>query len=101
MTATASAWRRWTIEAGPQPAATRARVRLTVDGTGEEFWIAPTPSEPFEKPPANARQVVAGKGRKVALTLRRDEVDLGVQVFLQKFRRKLEPGAARPPTTPA
>ena len=82
-------------EAGPQPAATRARVRLTVDGTGEEFWIAPTPSEPFEKPPANARQVVAGKGRKVALTLRRDEVDLGVQVFLQKFRRKLEPGASQ------
>ncbi len=61
----------------------------------EEFWIAPTPSEPFEKPPENARQVVTGKGRKVALTLRRDEVDLGVQVFLHKFRRKLEPGASQ------
>ena len=81
--------------AGPQPGATRARVRLTVDGTVEEFWIAPTPSEPFEKPPENARQVVTGKGRKVALTLRRDEVDLGVQVFLHKFRRKLEPGASQ------
>ena len=101
-TAAASAWKAHRLSSraasrGP----TRARVRLTVDGTAEEFWIAPTPSEPFEKPPENARQVVAGKGRKVALTLRRDEVDLGVQVFRRSSAASWNPGPARPPTIPA
>jgi hypothetical protein len=82
--------RRSAVSSQPQ-----VRVRLTVDGAAEEFWIAPTPSEPFDSPPKNVRKVVAGQGRKVALTLRSDEVDLGVEVFLHKFRRKLEPGSSQ------
>ena len=45
-------------------------------------------------PPPNVRRVVAGKSRQVAVVLCPDEIDLGVEVYLHKFRRKLDPGAA-------
>ena len=39
---------------------------------------------------------VAGKQRRVAIRLRQDEVDLGFQLYLHKFRRKLDPGTGMP-----
>ena len=70
----------------------QVRVRLTVDGKEEEFWLGATSADPLEPPPENAQKVVVGKDRRVILQLRPDEVGLGVQVFLHKFRRRLEPG---------
>ena len=79
------------IKAAPQR---QVRVRLTVDGRAEEFWLAPSPAGPTDSPPPNVRRVVAGKDRQVAVALCPDEIDLGVEVYLHKFRRKLDPGAA-------
>jgi hypothetical protein len=70
----------------PQPA---TRVRLTVDGTAKEFDVVASSDEP---PEADLRHTVMGKRRRVALTLRPDEVDLGFQLYLHRFRRKLDPG---------
>ena len=73
----------------------QVRVRLTVDGQAEEFWLAPSPAGPQDSSSSpNVRRVVAGKKRQVAVALCPDEIDLGVEVYLRKFRRKLDPGAA-------
>jgi hypothetical protein len=74
----------------PQPA---VQVRLTVDGTEDEFQLAASSEEPPEK---NQRHVVEGKGRQVAITLPPDNVDLGFQLYLHRFRRKLDPGSGMP-----
>ena len=70
----------------PQPS---ARVRLTVDGTTEELDVAASSDEPGG---GSREQVVAAKQRRVAITLRPDEVDLGFQLYLHRFQRKLDPG---------
>ncbi|MGD0901056.1 MAG: hypothetical protein ABR915_24765, partial [Thermoguttaceae bacterium] len=78
---------------GPQRQA--ARVRLTVDGVEEEFWLCTNWEEPLEKltaPNVNLRHVVQGKGRSVAVALRQDAIDLGLDVRLHQFRRVLYPG---------
>ena len=73
----------------------QVRVRLTVDGQTEEFWLGATPFDPLATPPDNARRIVAGKNRQIAIALRPDTIDLGVQVFLRKFRRRLDPGVSQ------
>jgi hypothetical protein len=73
----------------PQPA---ARVRLTVDGKAEEFDIPALSEDPEPK----RTSVVTGKNRRVAVVLRQDEIDLGFQVRLRQFQRKLDPGASMP-----
>ena len=71
----------------PQPT---AHVRLAVDGTAKEFDVVALPGQPpEEKPPA-----VAAKHRRVAITMPLDEVDLGFQLYLQRFQQKLDPGAS-------
>ena len=40
--------------------------------------------------------MVAGDGRRVALTLRHDALDLGFLVHLHEFDRRLDPGSAMP-----
>jgi len=81
----------------------RTRVRLTVDGRGEEFWLGRigesfwltgTTEDPedFDLPAAQ-RRIVQGRGRRVALTLSADQIDVGFQVRLQKFNRFLDPGS--------
>ncbi len=79
------------MKAAPQR---QVRVRLTVDGRAEEFWLAPSASGPLDSAAANVRRVVAGKKRHAAVALCADAIDLGVEVYLHKFRRKLDPGAA-------
>jgi hypothetical protein len=70
----------------PQP---WVRVRLTVDGAKKEFDVAASSDDAAE---GTQRQVVEGKGRRVTISMRPDEVDLGFQVYLHKFQRKLDPG---------
>ncbi len=70
----------------PQPT---ARVRLSVDGTTKEFDVVALPGEPSEA----KQQVVAAKRRRVTISMPLDEVELGFQLYLRRFQRKLDPGA--------
>lgn len=76
----------------------QARVRLTVDGRSEEFWLEGTPMvlDPSEPPDSTQRRVVAGERRRVAVSLPWDQVDVGFQVYLHKFERRLDPGTSMP-----
>ncbi|NUQ66377.1 MAG: hypothetical protein HUU20_28270 [Pirellulales bacterium] len=74
----------------------QARVRLTVDGHSEEFWLEGLPKDPLgQKPQDDQRRVVAGDGRRVAVTLPWDQIDVGFRLFLHKFERKLDPGTSQ------
>ncbi len=68
----------------------RARVRLTVDGRSEEFWLA----APIRRSLPGERRQVASEDRRVSISLEHDFIELGFQVFLHKFSRKLDPGAS-------
>ena len=73
-----------------------ARVRLTVDGRSEEFWLAGRAANPLDAPPlAEERKVISGNDRRVALTMPRDEIDVGFQIHLRKFDRRLDPGTSQ------
>jgi hypothetical protein len=70
----------------PQPA---AHVRLSVDGESKELDVAASSGESTEAKP----QVVAAKRRRVTISMPLDEVELGFQLYLRRFQRKLDPGA--------
>ena len=68
-------------------------MRLTVDGRSEEFWLAGIQVAPDgERLPPAQRRTVRGDGRQVSIILPWDEVDVGFQVYLHKFERRLDPG---------
>jgi len=74
------------------------RVRLTVDDRDEEFNLGLPDQASYdlgfsEKP---APHVVAGRGRRVAIALAQDAVDLGFAVRLREFHRRLDPGSPMP-----
>lgn len=76
--------------------ARRVRLRLTVDGHQEEFWLAGLPKDPFGLVANNDQQhVVEGKQRRVAVTLPWDKIDVGFKLHLHKFQRKLDPGSSQ------
>jgi ABC-type transport system involved in cytochrome c biogenesis permease subunit len=74
----------------PNPA---ARIRLTVDGKAEEFELTASSAETL---PRSQRRIVVGKESRATIALRQDMVDLGFDVHLRKFRRKLDPGSEKP-----
>jgi len=77
------------------PKQPRARLRLTVDGNSEQFWLDGAPVDPFGLPPGEGqRKVVQGNRRRVAVTLRKDEIDVGFTLYLHDFQRKLDPGSS-------
>lgn len=73
----------------------QVRVRLTVDGNQEEFWLAGSWAA-FDESGSTGiqRKVVQGRNRNVAITIGFQEIDVGFQVFLHKFQRKLDPGTS-------
>jgi hypothetical protein len=73
----------------PQPA---ARLRLSVDGTSKELVVASSSGETADAKP----QAVTAKGRRVTISMALDEVELGFQLYLHRFQRKLDPGAGTP-----
>ena len=79
----------------------QVRVRLTVDGVAEEFWLGAMPADPLEPPPENARRVVAAKHRRVALELRADEVSLAHRSFCTSSAAGWNPAPTRHPSIPA
>jgi len=78
--------------------ATRAaKMRVTVDGNTEEFWLKGAPARLIEaRPDASEQRMVLGNGRMVALSIPLDYVDVGFLVELQDFERKLDPGTSQP-----
>lgn len=76
----------------------QALVRLTVDGHSEAFWLEGTPMllEDFEPLDPSQRRVVFGARRRVAVSMPWDQIDIGFQVFLHKFERRLDPGTSMP-----
>lgn len=70
----------------------RAKVRLTVDDAGEEFWLGDAAAASFA---AKSPHVQNGD-RNVVVELMRSRIDLGFQVRLKQFERKLDPGTSRP-----
>jgi hypothetical protein len=82
----------------PRPGAPRrVLVRLTVDDRSEQFWVQALPSGPIDGTPLRVqRKVVRGDGRRVALTLRHQAIELGFDVYLREFDRRLDPGSEMP-----
>jgi hypothetical protein len=74
----------------------QVRVRLTVDGSADEFWLGNSTEDPIAKmtmaAPPNLRRVVQAPDRRVAIRWRPDTLDLGVEVLLRQFKRVLDPG---------
>ena len=71
----------------PRP---RVRVRLTVDDQAEEFELTAPPDDP---PRGDQQRVVRSARRRVAIALPSDDIELGFQLYLRKFQRKLDPGS--------
>ena len=67
-----------------------ARLRLTVDGHGEEFWLLgfpPTFDDKSTQP--EALRFVEGRGRTVSVKMPLDRIDVGFQMKLRDFERTL------------
>lgn len=71
------------------PTDPRVRVRLNVDGKTEEFDLLASE----DNPQGEQQHVVQAPQRRATLTLRPDVLDLGFQVRLREFVRKLDPGS--------
>ncbi len=79
-----------------QPKRPQARVRLTVDEQSSEFWLESMGADPLELPPRRSQlRTVRSAHREARISLRRDYVDVGFQVHLHRFERKLDPGTSQ------
>lgn len=81
----------------PVSAFRAARLRLTVDGRSEEFWLQGAPPDPLRKTlgPAELHRV-QGQGRHVEVSLPLRQFELGYDVALRDFVQKLDPGTSQP-----
>ncbi len=75
----------------------RAKLRVTVDGNEDVFWIrAAFPSVVPLPPESDQVRYVYGNGRTVRIVWNYDKIDLGFGVFLKKFEQRFEPGSKMP-----
>jgi hypothetical protein len=106
------------VEASPQPfdkdpgyRLRQAKVRLTVDGKSDTFWVTCTSYDPEElralryspdeiqlalkknAVPRRFLHTVAGRGRRVVLGFEPQSFELGFAVHLNKAWQKLDPGS--------
>lgn len=72
------------------------KLRLTADGQTSEFWLAAKPPEPFAElindPGAEVKLERGDK--RITLTMPPNYLELGFQVQLEDFERKLDPGTS-------
>ncbi|MBI3468320.1 MAG: hypothetical protein HY000_35400, partial [Planctomycetes bacterium] len=74
-----------------------AKMRVTMDGNTEEFWLKGAPARLIEaRPDPSEQRMILGKDRMVALSIPLEYVDVGFLVELQDFERKLDPGTSQP-----
>ena len=78
------------LAAGQEP---RVRLRLSVDGTADEFWLADSDDEQSS---AGGGHAVESPKRRATISMSQDTVELGFLVFLQKFQGKLDAGSLMP-----
>lgn len=72
----------------------QVRVRLTVDGNAQQFWLAGGMGYPFgDSPLTDQWRVVSGDGRSVRISMPRDEIELGFSVRLREFVEELYAGS--------
>ena len=71
-----------------------AKLRLTVDGESEEFWLEGKPVETQPRPPIE--HTVASDKQVVSVAMPLDAVDVGFRVGLNQFEMKLDPGTSQP-----
>lgn len=95
----------WSVAAVPFTAShgmakcARARVRLTVDQVGEEFWLrrldwAALENRMYEESPEDDfERSVGSPSRRLTVSLSSQVIELGFQVRLRKFDRRLDPGS--------
>ena len=79
----------------------QVRLRLTVDGRRESFWLEQLGfAQSVRGLPPESRQavekVVESDRRRVAATMALYSVDLGFDVYLREFERGLDPGTSMP-----
>lgn len=71
-------------------------LRLTVDGVSEEFWLVGGPPSIFSGGASPLEQhTVKSPKRSVTIRAPLDEIDIGFNVRLQDFERKLDPGTSQ------
>lgn len=71
-----------------------AKLKLTVDGESEEFWLEGKPVETVPRPPIT--HTVASDKQVVSVAMPLDAVDVGFRVALNEFEMKLDPGTSQP-----
>ncbi len=73
-----------------------AKIRLTVDGRAEEFWLAGIPVQPINEAPGPTEEAtVTAARRSVTVRMVPDAVDIGFDIKLDNFERKLDPGTSQ------
>ncbi|MBN1589832.1 MAG: hypothetical protein JW888_09990 [Pirellulales bacterium] len=72
----------------------RVKVRLTLDGSQRECWLADDLAPSTRDADESSAKVESGR-RAATLRMGRRLVDLGFQVHLGEFERKLDPGTSR------
>ncbi len=79
------------------PSSFRAvKLRTTVDGHTEEFWLVGPPPGPYGVPLSeNETHRANGDNRDVTVSFPLKHVDVGFQVRLKDFERKLDPGTSQ------
>lgn len=83
--------------ANPPSSFRAVKLRLTVDGNRQEFWLLGPPPGPFSTGLFESEvRTVQGRGRRVSATLPLDHVDVGFVIRLRDFERKLDPGTSQP-----
>jgi hypothetical protein len=71
-----------------------AKLRMTVDGQSETFWLEGKPVEAEPGPPVV--HTMASDKRVVSVSMPLDAIDVGFQVELNEFEMKLDPGTSQP-----
>ena len=73
-----------------------AHIRLTVDGKAEKFWLAGIPVQPINEAPGPTEEATINAARRsVTVRLVPDAVDIGFDIKLDNFERKLDPGTSQ------
>jgi hypothetical protein len=78
------------LAVGQEP---RVRLRLSIDGAAEEFWLADSDDE---RSSSEGEHTLDSPQRRATVSMSQDTVELGFLVFLQKFQGKLDAGSLMP-----
>ncbi|MFA8017553.1 hypothetical protein [Bremerella cremea] len=82
---------------GPMGNTPAAKVRLTVDGESEEFWLRAHMNEPdVGLGEGSTQRTVKVGDRQVKLSMPIQSYPIGFRIHLDQFERRLDPGTSQP-----